>query len=150
MLAMRVKPPQAFSEEIRPLSPEEVKMLFSAAQGNRLEALYVLAVHTGLKQGELLALKWDDVDLESGMLQVRRTLVRTKAGPVLAAPKTRSSRRSVKLTESATVGLRSHLERQRREIEGLGPAGRRTGNSHFRDRGAFRPPPHHPPLSEAP
>jgi integrase len=55
----------------------------------------VLAVHTGLSKGELLALKWDNVNLEVGMLQAWRTLVKTNGGPVLAAPKTRSSRRSV-------------------------------------------------------
>jgi integrase len=84
---------------------------------DRLEALYVLAVYTGFRQGELLALKWDDVNVESGALQVRRTLVTTKDGPDLAAPKTKSSRRSVKLTGSANDTLRSHLERQQREIE---------------------------------
>ncbi len=122
-----VKPPQVRREEIRPLSPEQVKVLFKAAQGDRLEALYILAVHTGLRQGELLGLKWDDVNLESGTLQVRRTLVRTKDGPVLAAPKTKSSRRSVKLTGSATDALRSHLECQQREIEEAG--------SHWKENG---------------
>jgi integrase len=64
-----------------------------------------------------LALKWNDVNVEVGTLQVRRTLVTTKGGPVLAAPKTKSSRRSVKLTGGATDALRRHLERQQREIE---------------------------------
>jgi integrase len=66
-----VKPPQVRKEEIRPLTPEQVKTLFDAAKGDRLEALYVLAVTTGLRQGEMLGLKWDDVDLEAGTLQVR-------------------------------------------------------------------------------
>jgi integrase len=68
------------------LSPEQVKVLFEAAQGGRLEALYVLAVRTELRQGELLALKWDDVNLEVGTLQVRRTLVKTKGGPCSQRP----------------------------------------------------------------
>src|SRR5215217_308213 len=59
-----VKPPQVRREEMRPLAPEQVKILFEAARGDRLEALYVLAVTTGLRQGELLGLKWEDVDLE--------------------------------------------------------------------------------------
>jgi integrase len=63
-----VKPPRVRREEIRPLSPEQVKVLFKASQGDHLEALYVLAVHTGLRQGELLALKCDDVNLESATL----------------------------------------------------------------------------------
>ena len=64
---------------MRPLTAEHVKVLFEAARGDRLEALYVLAVTTGLRQGELLGLKWDDIDLEVGTLQVRHTLTTAKA-----------------------------------------------------------------------
>ena len=100
-----VKPPQVRREEIRTLTPEQVRTLFGAAKGDRLEALYVLAVTTGLRQGELLGLKWDDVDLEAGTLQVRRTLTTAKGGPVLSAPKTRGSRRTVKLSQTALEAL---------------------------------------------
>ena len=92
--------------------PEQVNTLLSAARGDRLEALYVLAIHTGLRQGELLGLKWEDVDLEGGTLQVRRTLTTAKGGPVLSTPKTKGSRRPVKLTQSAVEALRSHLQWQ--------------------------------------
>ena len=78
----------------------------------RLEALYVLAVTTGLRQGELLGLKCDDIDLQVGTLQVRRTLTTAKGGPVLSTPKTKGSRRTVKLSQTALEALRSHLERQ--------------------------------------
>lgn len=61
-------------------------------------------------------MKWDDVDLEAGTLQVRRTLSITKSGPVFTSPKTSGSRRSVKLTNKAIEALRSHLERQLGEI----------------------------------
>jgi integrase len=63
-----VKPPQVRQEEMRPLTAEQVKVLFEAAKGDRLEALYILAVTAGLRQGELLGLKWDDIDLEVGTL----------------------------------------------------------------------------------
>ena len=92
-----------------------MKALFKAARGERLEALYVLAVHAGLRQGELLGLKWGDVDLEAGTLQVRRTLTTAKGGPVLSSPKTKGSHRTVKLSQTALGALRSHLERQLRE-----------------------------------
>ena len=111
-----VRPPQVRKEEIRPLAPEQVKKLFEAVRSDRLEALYILAVHTGLRQGELLGLKWGDVDLEAGTLQVRRTLTTAKGGPVLSSPKTKGSRRTVKLSQTALEALRSHLERQLREI----------------------------------
>ena len=72
-----VKAPQVRRQEINPLSAEQVKVLLKTASGDRLEALFVLAIHTGLRQGELLGLKWEDVDLESGTLRVRRTLATT-------------------------------------------------------------------------
>jgi integrase len=122
-----VKPPQVRREEMQPLSPEQVKVLLEAARDERLEALYVLAVTTGLRQGELLGLKWEDVDLEARTLRVRRTLATTKGGPQLAAPKTKSSRRTVRLTQGAVNALRSHLERQLKEIDRAGSLWRENG-----------------------
>ena len=122
-----VKPPQVRREEIRPLSAEQVKVLLETACGDRLEALFVLAIHTGLRQGELLGLKWEDVDLEDGTLRVRRTLATAKGGPVLMAPKTKSSRRSVKLTQGAMDALRSHLKGQLKDIDRAGSLWQENG-----------------------
>ena len=122
-----VKPPQVRREEMQPLTAEQVKVLFQAAKGDRLEALYVLAVTTGLRQGELLGLRWDDIDLEVGTLQVRRTLTTAKGGPVLSAPKTKGSRRTVKLSPTALEALRSHLARQLEEIDRVGSLWREKG-----------------------
>jgi integrase len=72
--AASVKPPQPRREEIRPLNREQVCVLFEAVRGDRLEAMYIVAVTTGLRRGELQGLKWEDLDLEAGTLQVRRTL----------------------------------------------------------------------------
>lgn len=115
-----VKAPRPTTKEMRPLSAEEVRTLLEAAHGNRLEALYVLAVTTGMRRGELLGLKWSDVDLENGRLSIRRALTRTGNGKrfALAETKTKGSRRrTVKLTQRAVEALRSHLERQLAEIE---------------------------------
>ena len=122
-----VKPPQVRREEMQPLSPEQVRVLLEAARGERLEALYVLAVTTGLRQGELLGLKWEDVDLEAGTLQVRRSLATTKDGPQLTAPKTRGSRRTVRLTQSAVKALKSHLKQQLGEIDRAASLWRENG-----------------------
>ena len=122
-----VKPPQVRREEIHPLTPEQVNAFIEAAQGDRLEALYILAIHTGLRQGELLGLKWEDVNLEAGALQVRRTLTTTKSGPVLSTPKTKGSRRSVKLTQSAVEAVRGQLQRQLGEIDRAGPLWQENG-----------------------
>ena len=122
-----VKPPQVPREEMSPMSPEQVKMLLDAASGDRLEALYVLAVHTGLRQGELLGLKWDDIDLEAGALHVRRALTTAKGGPRLAAPKTKGSRRRVSLTGAAAEALKGHLECQLEEIDRAGSLWQENG-----------------------
>jgi hypothetical protein len=60
-----VKPPKGERKEIKPLDREQTKALLVEASGHRLEALYVLAVHCGLREGELLALHWEDADLEA-------------------------------------------------------------------------------------
>jgi integrase len=115
-----VKPPKVEHKEIRPLDRRQTKALLEVAIGNRLEALYVLAVHTGMREGELLGLKWEDVDLERGVLRLRHALVREGGKVVLGDLKTPKSRRSVRLTYAAAEALRSHLERQLAEMERMG------------------------------
>ncbi len=114
-----LKAPMPKKKEINPLSPEQARVLLDSVRGGRLEALYMLAVHRGLRQGELLGLKWDDVDLEAGTLQVRRTLSLAKTGHKFEPPKNGKGR-CIELTQAATNALRSHLTRQLKEIEGLG------------------------------
>jgi integrase len=115
-----VKVLQTRKKEIQPLKPEQVKALLDAARGDRLEALYVLALNTGLRQGELLALKWEDVELEDTILRVRHTLTRAGGKVALGPPKTNKSRRSVRLTSGAVEALRAHLSRQLEEMEQMG------------------------------
>jgi integrase len=107
-------------EEIPHLAPQQAKALLAAAREERLWALYVLAVHTGLRQGELLALRWADVDLAAGKLSVRRTLSAAKDGPRFTSPKTRKSRRSVGLTGAAVDALVRHRAAQEEERARLG------------------------------
>lgn len=112
--AAPVKPPRPRREEIRPLGREQVRALFEAASGDHLEALYILAVTAGLRRGELQGLKWEDVDLEAGTLQVRRTLSEPKGGYIFEAPKSGKGRQ-IRLTQRATEALRSHRKRQLEE-----------------------------------
>jgi integrase len=115
-----VKPPKVERKEITPLDRQQAKVLLGAASGDRLEALYVLAVHTGMREGELLGLKWEDVDLERGTLRLRHALVREGGKTVLGDLKTPKSRRSVRLTSVAADTLRDHLKRQLTEMERMG------------------------------
>jgi integrase len=114
-----VDPPKAQRKEIRPLTLEQVRTLLKTAQGDRLEALYVLAITTGLRQGELFGLRWEDVDLEAGRLSVRQSLTTPKGGRKLGPPKRNKSRRSVKITAGAVKALRDHRVRQLEEQEKL-------------------------------
>ncbi len=102
-------------KEAKALSPTQVKTLLTAARGTRNEALYVVAVHTGLRQGELLGLKWTDVDLDAGKLSVRRSLKVTDEGLAFGPPKNKASRRSVPLNKTAAAALRTHRLRQNQE-----------------------------------
>jgi integrase len=112
-------PPKAQRKEIRTLTPEQVRTLLKTAQGDRFEALYVLAITTGLRQGELFGLSWEDVDLAAGRLSVRQTLTTPKGGRRLGPPKRSKSRRSVKLTAGAVKALTAHRGRQLEEREKL-------------------------------
>jgi integrase len=103
-------------EEIQPLNRDQVRALFEAAVSNRLEALYIVAVHCGLRQGELLGLKWEDLDFERGTLSVRRTLATAKGAPTFTPPKTAKSRRNINLTPTAIEALKRHGERQAEEM----------------------------------
>jgi integrase len=114
-VAKLVDPPRVRRFEIRPLTPTEARQLLDAAVGDRLEALYVTALATGLRQGELLGLRWDDLDLEACRLSVRHTLARVDGRLTLLEPKTERSRRTVILSEVAATSLHAHRTRQRME-----------------------------------
>jgi integrase len=118
-VAEGIRPPRPKKKEITPLDREQARAFLAAAHEDRFEALYVLAIHCGLREGELLGLKWDDVDLETGMLRVRRTLSETRTGYIFEPPKNGKGR-SIKLTQAASEALRSHLERQLEEIDSSG------------------------------
>jgi len=85
-----VERPRAPRKEFRVLDAAEARKLMDAAKGDRLEALLVLALTTGMRQGELLGLHWEDVDLKAGMVYVRRTLL--EVGGKLTTGETKSGR----------------------------------------------------------
>jgi integrase len=101
--------------------------LLRAIEGERLEAFYVLALTTGLRRGELLGLRWDDIDLDSRQLHVRRALQRIEGKLRMVEPKTHTSRRSVVLPQLAVRALREHRKRQNRERLRLGEAWQEHG-----------------------
>jgi len=115
-VAELVDPPRIPRHEMRALSAHEAATFLEEARGDRLEAVYVLAIGTGMRRGELLALHWRDVDLDQGFVSVNWTLSRTKAAGIRCdEPKTRKSRRRIDLEGDCIRALRDHLGRQRAE-----------------------------------
>jgi len=103
-----VDQPKVKRREISPLTVEEVQALLKVSEDHRLHALFVLAVATGLRQGELFALHWQDIDLKAGTLAVRFTLEEVKGQLRLKEPKSKSGRRCVKLPAMAVSALIYH------------------------------------------
>ena len=114
-----VKAPRPVKKEIRPLDANQTRTLLRAARGDRLEALYVVAVTAGLREGELLGLKWEDLDLDTGKLAVRRSLSYTTKEPYFEFPKNGKGR-SIKLASCAVEALKCHKSAQDRELLRLG------------------------------
>jgi integrase len=107
-----VDPPTRARREMTVLDAAQTRRLLDAAAGDRLEALYVLAVTTGMRRGELLALRWQDVDLQRGSLAVTGSLHRTPTGLEVGSPKTAKSRRRIELSALALASLSRHRASQ--------------------------------------
>jgi len=111
-----VNKPKSKREEMKVLDADQARILLKVAEGDRLEALYHLAITTGLRQGELLGLRWSDLDWQAGYLQVQRQLQRVSGqGLVFSEPKSNAGRRLVKLGSAVLEKLREHQEHQEQE-----------------------------------
>ena len=105
--------PRVIHHHIQSLNKEQAQQLLHAARGHRLEALITVALATGMRRGELLALRWSDINLGEGSIQVRRTVSRFGGhGYVESEPKTVGSRRNIVLPQFAVDALRIHQQRQ--------------------------------------
>jgi integrase len=109
------------------LSLAQARRLLVAVQGDRLRAVYVLALSVGLRRGELLGLRWADVDLDGGELRVRQAVQRVAGELRFTEPKTRRSRRTLPLPALAVDALREHRARQASERLASGPAWQDSG-----------------------
>jgi integrase len=117
-VAKLVAPPPIRSERIEPWTAEEAKAFLGYARGReRFAAVFELVLRTGLRIGEVLALSWDDVDLTSGTIRVRRSVRRhlNGKGLVLSEPKTSASRRRIPLPPGCAVLFTGQRARQRRD-----------------------------------
>jgi integrase len=94
----RVKMPAHAKPEVKALEPEQVAAFLKAAQSDRLYAMYALAIDSGCRQGEMLALMWSDVDFARGAIAIARSLEEVGGELAVKEPKTRKSRRTITLS----------------------------------------------------
>lgn len=132
-VAALVDPLRVAAKEVQPLTTSEARAFLKAIQTDRLEALFTVAISLGLRQGEALALRWRDIDLEAGRPRVQYAIQRfrpsrkpTNGGPErnvssdpespveihLVEPKTRRSRRTIDLPSVTRAALSAHRNRQ--------------------------------------
>lgn len=114
-VAALVDPPHVPRYEIRVLSPEQARKFLGIAAADRLGALYTVALAVGLRQGEALALHWEELDLDRASLTVRHALQRIGGKLQLVEPKSLRSRRTIALPPFAVTAFREHRARQMRE-----------------------------------
>ncbi|MER6015884.1 tyrosine-type recombinase/integrase [Streptomyces bluensis] len=111
-----------------PLTVDEARQFLTAAHEHRLHALFELALQTGLRKGELLGLRWEDLDLDAGTAAIRRTLQRTGTGGLTTLPtKTRASERRIALPARCLQSLKRHHEEQQRDRDTAGAEWQHNG-----------------------
>jgi integrase len=122
-VATLVDAPSVKSTEIEILTAAEIARVLEVLRGKSLYPIVAAALGTGMRRGELLALRWKDVDLDGAKLRVGQSLEQTKRGGLLfKAPKTRHGRRTITLPSSTVAELRAHWKAtlERRLILGQG------------------------------
>ncbi len=116
-----IKPPPAGDQEKEILQPDRARELLDRLSGHPLHMLAILALHTGARRNELLALRWQDVDLDAARLRIETALEQTRPyGIRVKAPKTRRGRRSISLPAVAVEALRAHWRAQQEQRLALG------------------------------
>ena len=118
-----VDAPKVPATEAPALQLTEIPKMFEAVRGRNLFTIAVVALGTGMRRGELCALRWQDVDLDSAKLQVERSLEQTRKGLRFKAPKSARGRRSVSLSPAVVAELRAHWKAQQEQRLSLGLGG---------------------------
>lgn len=122
-----VRPIHVPKPRLQPFTLEEARRLLAAAKGHRLEALFTIALAMGLRHGEALALRWEDIDLRAGTLSVFHTLQRIDGELRRVEPKSEESRRVIPLEPFCVAALKQHRTVQNIERAAAGEDWKETG-----------------------
>ncbi|MBE3560437.1 MAG: site-specific integrase [Ktedonobacteraceae bacterium] len=115
-------PPREQQFEVTVLTLEQIQKLLAVIEGHRLAVLFKLALATGMRRGEIMGLKWQDINFEQALLQVRRIFTRQPGNRYIEAePKTEKSKRSIMLTSIAIEALKRHQIHQLETKLAAGP-----------------------------
>jgi integrase len=128
-------PPKVKTREMACWSPEQTTAFLASTADDRMAALWHLAASTGMRRGEILGLRWSDVDLDAATLTIRQTIVVVDSKPVLSEPKTGAGRRTLALDPATVTALRSHRARQAQERLAWGAAWQDVGLVFVREDG---------------
>lgn len=125
------------ASEMKTWTARHLREFLAVVRDDRLRAAWTLIATTGLRRGEALGLRWEDVDLNGGRMAVRQTLVHIANKVRFSEPKTKAGQRSVALDQGTVVALRDHRRRQLEERLARGPARSDTGLVFTREDGQF-------------
>lgn len=117
-----VEPPRVQASRPEPWTPTEARAFLAAAAGDERSPLWLMALATGARQGELLGLRWQDVDLSRGSVTIRQAVAVLDGRVIFQAPKSRAAVRQVTLPADAVETLRAHQLAQRRQRVAAGDA----------------------------
>jgi integrase len=106
-----VPKPRVVRKEMQVWDAEQVRLFLDAGGDDRLAALYIVAIDTGARQGELFALRWDDVDFTAGTMTIQRSLMELRGRFAVKEPKTKAGRRTVEVSAFASDALNQHRQR---------------------------------------
>jgi len=123
-VAALVSPPRVATQEIEIVKADAIAPLLATLRGRPIYPIAALALATGMRRGELLALRWGDVDFDRGLVRVERSLETTKSGLRFKAPKTKHGRRAITLPPTIVAELRAQWKarQEQRLALGLGKA----------------------------
>jgi integrase len=120
-------PPKAKTPEMRVWSPAQLRVFLDHVRNDRLYAAWLLAATTGMRRGEILGLRWGDLDVEAGRLSVRQPRIVVDYRVQVSEPKTAKGRRSLALDPVTVAALRAHRARQAEERLAVGPGYQESG-----------------------
>jgi integrase len=122
-----VDPPRYSKPEVVPLNPNEVNKFLEAIKGDSLETVFHVALSLGLREGEVLGLRWSDIDLEERIVRIRVSLQRIDKKLQLVELKTKRSRRTLPIPDNVFSSLRVHRTQQLMDKMHTGEKWQETG-----------------------